>query len=236
MMGCISDVSKFFQHGKRQDKLESVIEENFKECKKKRVKPLCRTRWIERHDALEVFIELYPAIVLSLSDIAVKWNRETVKDATGLLVAIERFPFLIILIVVFNVMSYIKGLTVLLQLRSLDIVKAMDMVEDVQAQLADIRGKVDHFHKTWFQSAVDMTKEVGVEKPSISRRCARQTARDNVEATTPEEYYRRTLTVPFLDHLIAQLQQRFATVYSTCSKIIFRLILGAIKFEFHGQQ
>ena len=79
MMGSVSEVSKFFEHGKRQDKLAEVIECGLPEVKKKRVKPLCRTRWVERHDALEVFIDMYPAIVGSLHDIAygedaISWN------------------------------------------------------------------------------------------------------------------------------------------------------------------
>ena len=70
MMGSVSEVWKFFEHGKRQDKLAEVIECELPEVKKKRVKPLCRTRWVERHDALEVFVDLYPALVQALSDIA----------------------------------------------------------------------------------------------------------------------------------------------------------------------
>ena len=103
---------------------------NCQKSRKKRVKPLCRTRWLERHDALEVFVDFYPATVVALRDIAygedsLSWNRETVSDANGLLSAIEKFSFLLTLMVVFNVLSYIKGLTVLLQQRSLDIVQAL---------------------------------------------------------------------------------------------------------------
>ena len=111
MMGSISEVSKFFEHGKRQDKLEEVIERELPDVKKKRVKPLCRTRWVERHDALEVCVDLYPAIVQALHDIAhgedsVFWNRDTVSVANGLLSTIEKFSFLLTLVVVFNVFSY----------------------------------------------------------------------------------------------------------------------------------
>ena len=104
MMGSASEVHKFFEHGKRQDKLAEVIDHEFTDVKK-RVKPLCRTRWVEWHDALEVFVELYPAIILSLHDIAygedsVSWNRDTINVANGLLSAIEKFSFLLTLIVV----------------------------------------------------------------------------------------------------------------------------------------
>ena len=55
-MGSVSEVSKFFEHGKRQDKLAEVIEQELPDVKKKRVKPLYRTRWVEWHDTLEGFI------------------------------------------------------------------------------------------------------------------------------------------------------------------------------------
>ena len=217
MMGSVSEVSKFFEHGKRQDKLAEVIEHELPDVKKKRVRPLCRTRWVERHDALEVFVDLYPAIIQALHDIAygedsVFWNRDTVNDANGLLSAIEKFSFLLTLIIVFNVHSYIKGLTVLLQQRSLDFVQGIELVQDVQEQLKELREEIDDWHGIWFQSAVDIVEEVGTEKPSIPRRCNKQTQRANVEADEPEVYYRRSLTIPFLDHLMKELFHRMQKV------------------------
>ena len=118
-----------------------MIERELPKVRKKRVKPLCRTRWVERHDSLQVSVEMYPG---ALSDIAygndcVSRNRETVSDANGLLSAIEKFSFLLILVVVFNILSDIKGLTVLLQQRSIDIVQWMTLVQDVQGQLKELR-------------------------------------------------------------------------------------------------
>ena len=216
MMGTVSEVSKFFEHGKRQDKLEEVIESELPEVRKKRVKPLCRTRWVERHDSLEVFVELYPAIIGALSDIAygkdsVSWNRETTSDANGLLSAIEKFSFLLALVVVYNILSYIKGLTVLLQQRSIDIVQGITLVQDVLGQLKELREELDDWNKIWFQMAVEIAEEVGTENPSIPRMCNKQTQRSNVEADIPEVYYRRSLTAPFLDHLLQEMEDRFTT-------------------------
>ena len=216
MMGSISEVSKFFEHGKRQDKLEEVIECELPDVEKKRVKPLCRTRWVERHDALEVCVDLYPAIVQALHDIAhgedsVFWNRDTVSVANGLLSTIEKFSFLLTLVVVFNVLSYIKGLTVLLQQQSsLDIVKGIEMVQEVQEELKEVREEVDDWYKIWFKSAIDMAEEAQTEMPSIPRRCSRQMQWANVEAEVPEVYYRRSLTIPFLDHILQEMEDRFS--------------------------
>ena len=74
---------------------------------------------------------------------------------------------------VFNILTYIKSLTVLHQQRSLDIVQGIELVQDVQEQLKELREKVDDWHKMWFESAVDMAEEVGTEKPLIPHRCSR---------------------------------------------------------------
>ena len=63
-------------------------------------------------------MELYRAIVQSLHDIAygedsVSWKRHGMNDANGLQTVTEKFSFLLMRRVVFNVLNYIKDLTVL---------------------------------------------------------------------------------------------------------------------------
>ena len=52
--------------------------------------------------------------------------------------------------------------------------------------------------------ASDLTTNV-----TVPRQAARQNHRDNQPATTPEQYYKRSLAIPFLDHLTSQLNDRF---------------------------
>ena len=156
---------------------------------------------------------MYPAIIGALSDIAygkdsVSWNRETVSDANYLLSAIEKFSFLLTLVVVYNILSYIKGLTVLLQQRSIDIVQGITLVQDVQGQLKELREELDDWNKFWFQMVVEIAEEVGTEKPSIPWMCNRETQRSNVEAGVPEVYYQRSLTAPFLIHLLQEMEDK----------------------------
>ena len=44
-------------------------------------------------------------------------------------------------------------------------------------------------------------KRLNGSPPAIPRSCTRQTQRSNVPATTPEEYHKRAITIPFLDHI-----------------------------------
>lgn len=54
-----------------------------------------------------------------------------------------------------------------------------------------------------------MCSSVGIV-PSLPRRCGRQTHRSNTPADTPSEYYCRTITIPFLDHLLVEMTHRFS--------------------------
>lgn len=44
---------------------------------------------------------------------------------------------------------------------------------------------------------------------SLPRTVGQQQHRNNIPATTESEYYKRTLTIPMLDHLIAEMKERF---------------------------
>ena len=67
---------------------------------------------------------------------------------------------------------------------------------------------MDKHHNEWFAEVEKMCQSIGTT-PSFPRLCVRQRHRSNVPATTPSEYYRRTITVPVLDHLLAELEKRF---------------------------
>lgn len=90
MAGSVSEAAKFFNYSpKRQCLREKVIEATQPEVKKEKLHDLCRTRWIERHHAYEVFTDLYPSVVTTLDVIMLNesgnpeygewnWDREIV--------------------------------------------------------------------------------------------------------------------------------------------------------------
>ena len=169
---------------------------------------------MERHTALETFAELFPVIVKSLRDIALKedtvqWNRKTIADASGLLSGIEKGSFLVALVIGYNILNYIKGLTVMLQQSSIDITRAMGLVEDTRKSLQDVRHRVKEFHGEWMKRAREMAEEAGTNIPTVPRMCGIQMHRENITAATPDEYYGQTITIPLLDHLLMELTSRF---------------------------
>ena len=100
MNGSITQAAFFFNNSpKRQTLLEKVISEQMPEGKKKKMKDLCRTRWVYRHEAYETFLQLLPAIMetlelISLHSVAFgddwKWDAESTTMATGLLHTFRR--------------------------------------------------------------------------------------------------------------------------------------------------
>ena len=87
VMDTVSSIARFFNNSpKRQIALESWITSVLpSEEKRRKLKDLCRTRWIERHDAYDVFIDLFVAIVSCFEHLVhaspTEWNRETRSEA-----------------------------------------------------------------------------------------------------------------------------------------------------------
>ena len=55
-----------------------------------------------------------------------------------------------------------------------------------------------------------MCSNVGTT-PSLPRICSRQRHRTNTPASSPSEYFKRMITIPILDHLLAELDRRFTS-------------------------
>lgn len=127
-------------------------------------------------------------------------------------------------------LEYAKVLSVSLQQRAKDIAKAFDETSSV---IKAVRKDVDATHLAWHEEALLLGSKVGV-LPSLPRRCGRQTNRDNTPAEDTIAYYRRTLTIPFLDQLIVEMNSQFS---STQRKAVHGLsLVPAVMHEIWAQE
>jgi len=90
----------------------------------------------------------------------------------------------------------------------LDMCTAMGEVRAVQHVLADIRHNVDERFAAAYRSAAELGSKSGTQ-PTIPRLCGRQTQWTNIPAADPETYYRLVIYIPFLDHVMEGLSDRF---------------------------
>ena len=106
------------------------------------------------------------------------------------------------------------GLTRSLQQEAKDIVQAVSEVDTLTSSLKNVKENVDTHHNEWFETVSEMCSSVGTT-PSMPRTCGRQRHRTNTPASTPSEYFKRTITVPILDHFLVELDRRFSSHHQT---------------------
>ena len=224
MNATVTETAYFFNNSsKRQNFLEKVIDKTSSIVK---VKDLCRTRWIYRHEAYENFHLLFKYLIKVMAAISerdstygeMNWDGKTIIAANGLFKMFQSFSFITSFVVTMNAMAVIKPVSIKLQYRASDIVYAYSKVKDVIDELGDIR-KDDKIIHSWYVQSEAVAAEVNVV-PEVPWIASRQCHRDNVEHASTEEYYRRTIIYPFLDNLIAQMHERFGDTQIIASKLI----------------
>lgn len=216
MMGTLKDIYLFF-HGsaKRQQQLEQRIS-----GQRHKLKNLCKTRWVERHEALHTFADMYGAIVETLDHIShggsdeEVWDADSTSKAGGLLSVCLSFVFRMAFVLCKSCLSYVLDISRSLQKKAKDICDAYSEVNTVIDALKEVRDNVDDRSERWFREAQRMGEQHDGPLPSVPRRCSRQTQRDNIPGDTPEEYFRRTLTIPFIDELLQHMETRFSPLQS----------------------
>ena len=89
------------------------------------------------------------------------------------------------------------------------IISILSQLYDTTESLEDARKEVDVFHSQWFEEAQVLASKLNID-PSLPRLSSRPRHRANPPATSPSEYYKLIVTIPLLDHLITELNQRFS--------------------------
>lgn len=224
MNATVTESAAFFENSsKRQGFFEDVIDRRTSTVK---VKDLCRTRWAYRHSAYENFFKLYKYLVATMKAIVsrnsqygeMNWDGKTLVAATGLLTMYRTFSFILSFVAAMNVMAIIKPISIKLQFRYYDIVKAYSQVKSVIDELNALRGSDGMLH-AWYVQAEDLAREVDVT-PRAPRTAGRQSHRDNTEHNTAEEYYRRCTVLPLLDNFIQQMNERFSSTQVIAAKLL----------------
>ena len=104
--------------------------------------------------------------------------------------------------------GYTKGLSQQLQGSTVEIAQAYEIVYVVAAQLNDIHDDAASECQNVFAKcqAIAVLADTTI---TIPRTVTRQNLQDNVEHDNAEQYYPRTVFIPFLDCLVQQLNDRF---------------------------
>ena len=141
MLGTFNEACKFFKYSpKRKKFLLAVIEKETPEASKTTLLSLCRTRWVERHDAHEVFFRHVPSILRALEamsnerlfadqfgETAWNWVTDSKSKTNNLLHAVSNYEFIITKITTMKCLSILKPLSIKLQKRDIDVYEAYNL-------------------------------------------------------------------------------------------------------------
>jgi len=218
MIENVKQLGKFFSYPKRMRVLEDAIEmyntEHEATISNVKFKTFCATRWVEKHQVLEDLHRMYQPIVSTLQDVVKdgvrKWESKVLAEAYGLLRVVSSSDFLAAFETVRFIFGFTKQLSLLLQGSSMDVLAAFEQLDLVIQTLQRERDNAHTVFEALFKEMkqkADVTGSI-IEKP---RTCRRQTLRENVEGSC-EEYYRRSVFIPFLDHVLQEMTSRFSEV------------------------
>ena len=120
----------------------------------------------------------------------------------------SQFSFIVALVLTQKVLAYTKGLSVKLQGRYVDVVRAHRDIERVKTTIRGVRSRVDSFHDQVYQQVHMLSQSIDVVE-TAPRQASRQQHRQNIQSSSVSEYYKCTLTILLLDHLSSELDSRF---------------------------
>ena len=222
----------FLNSPKRIGILELIISQNvIDETRRKPLLDVCRTRWAERQSAYQHFYQAFVFITEALELIGYKrhldrygntyadWDTTSRSDAQQILAAITNFEFIVVFLTAYQYLSHLAGITVKLQKRTLDIIKAYEEITEISKVYKDERKNIDAGFAKIFDQSIRIADKVG-STVGMPRIASRQQHRSNAAATTPCKYFQINVAIPLLDHIIGFIDQQFSKSSTMAIKLL----------------
>lgn len=203
-LGTMESIIVFITDGAKRDNLLKIVQKENESVKNKLIK-LCQTRFVERHVAVDRFFSQIETIKQTLS-LLTKWqDRKTSSMANNFLNAMQKTDFILGLVVMNRISSILRPLSLQLQSKDADLVKALELVEAVQKALRDEREKFGEI----FEEAEEIAEKLEVEL-QLPRIVKRSTCRSNAgNGMDIIKHYRINVFNPAIDNVLQDLESRF---------------------------
>ena len=175
---------------------------------------LCKTRWVERHTCLDVFLKMYELLVTFLDAVISPYGYPNLKSSTGSWNwdkdTITKAQTVVVFITTKNILDEVKALASKLQKRDQDIFEAAYMmVDEVTGNVKSARKNIDSDFQIWCKEILDLAGKLGIVE-AIPRKTSIQRIRSNTPCCSPIDHYKKSAAIILLDSLIIQTQYRFS--------------------------
>jgi len=151
---------------------------------------------------------ILPVIVNSLEEMITWPDKDVATKANQILLTLGTSEFNISLSVIIKLFQYTKPLSVYLQKKNIDLVEAINHINTILNELMNIRANAEIVFSDLFKNLIKRSNEMDIEI-KIPRLAKRQKHRNNFSTENPEDYFRVSIFIPFIDSIIQQLNDRF---------------------------
>ena len=151
---------------------------------------------------------MYIPIVNTLQELEMSHNSSAAQQAHQLVNVITKGQFVICLMVLSEFMSYTLSLSKHIQSSTCNLLESFSHATQIISRLNAIRTNANKEFEKIFQRACELNETVA-EPITMPRITTQQSNRGNISSNSAEEYYRRVVFVPYLDHLLQELKARF---------------------------
>lgn len=196
-IGTIKDIITFFR--------ESVLR---RKCAPN-IPALCETRWSQKHKSIAVFKAYFVEIVNALLTLSTEGNAKTRSAAFQLHSAATKPVFIICTSIIAKYSDILEPVVNGLQSKSLDLLKCKDHLDRISTVISSHRTAVDTVIDEILDEAKEIANSIDIEL-DMPRLTQRQQHRSNQPASNPNDYWKISLLIPYLDSLISSLANRFA--------------------------
>ncbi|KAK4885303.1 hypothetical protein RN001_001574 [Aquatica leii] len=217
--GIVKKIYAFFNTLKRQLILEKSVDSlapDEAQRQKHKLKQLCPTRWIQRHDAVLVMIKSWD-------------NKNSSSNASLLLNIVEHSEFFISLLCSEKLLGYSLVLSKVLQTVNIDLVSVVNLASNVESAILG---------ETLAASVATMTRPKPGRHSNVSmlKITKKQINRSNIPADSAEVYYRRSIFIPWLDSFLANITERFCKHKNILKGFMCLLPSGSLSSEQEREQ
>nr|CAI5835109.1 unnamed protein product [Callosobruchus analis] len=148
-------------------------------------------------------------LVKSLETLSVEGNYATRKSAYQLHSAVTKPVFIVSLQTIAKYSAVIEPVVNALQAKSIDIISVGKHIKNIKDILRNDREFPDRISNEILQKARAVAMDLNIEI-SVPRLAHKQTHRSNPPSDNDNEYWRRSLIIPYIDSLISSLNIRFS--------------------------
>ena len=206
-MNTLKEVTLFFKHSAkrmhilreklRNDKDQEDLLADLEECyegdllaKKHHhgFPVLSDTWWLSRVDSIHCLLKHYWAICEVLEAIEAQSVGSSANDANAFLRSMMSFEFITSAVISQHILAYSRPLTIALQGKDCDLLKANKMAQRLKTVLKAERSDTDRFESLW--KAINNIAQSLDITPTKKRTVGRQQNQSNPNVLTLEQYYR----------------------------------------------